>query len=150
MAQGKITRMAQSRSTHKGARDQVLAPIAAVVYTDLEARAANHGTSLSQLSADLLAVVTGYPALARDVYQTALLPVSPPLAPSARRRTEAHSQDSRPTKLRVPSPVYAAIRDCAARHSIAAGTAAAELLAIATGHPEAVRHLDREVLLLAM
>ena len=142
--------MAQSRSTHKGARDQVLAPIAAVVYTDLEARAANHGTSLSQLSADLLAIATGYPALAREIHQAALLPAAPSPAPSSGQPDEAHNDGSRPTKLRVPSQVYAVLRNCAARHSIAAGSAAADLLAIATGHPEAVRHLDREVLLLAM
>lgn len=142
--------MTQSRSTHKGARDQVLAPIAAVVYTDLEARAANHGTSLSQLSSDLLAIATGYPALARDVHQAALLPVAPAPAPSGGRPTEARDDGSRPTKLRVPSQVYAVLRGCAARHSIAAGLAAADLLAIATGHTEAVRHLDREVLLLAI
>lgn len=143
--------MAQSRSTHKGARDQVLAPIAAVVYTDLEARAADHGTSLSQLSADLLAIATGYPALARDVHQAALLPAAPtPAAPIRGRAAEAPNDGSRPTKFRVPSPVYAVLRECAARHSIAAGSAAADLLAIATGHAEAVRHLDREVLLLAM
>ncbi|ETZ36171.1 hypothetical protein [Mycobacterium intracellulare] len=142
--------MAQSRSTHKGARDQVLAPIAAVVYTDLEARAADHGTSLSQLSADLLAIATGYPALARDVHQAALLPAAPTPAPSGGRPTAARDDGSRPTKLRVPSQVYAVLRDCAARHSIAAGSAAADLLAIATGRTEAVRHLDREVLLLAI
>jgi hypothetical protein len=139
-----ISRMTQSRSTHKGARDQVLAPIAAVVYSELETRAADHGTSLSQLSADLLAIATGYPALARDVHQAALLPAAD------RGATEPQDSGNRPTKLRVPSPVYAVLRDCAARHSIAAGSAAADLLAIATGRTEAIRHLDREVLLLAM
>jgi hypothetical protein len=140
----------QSRSTHKGARDQVLAPIAAIVFADLEARAAHHSTSLSQLSADLLAIATGYPTLARDVQQAALLPATP--TPSSGRPTEAHAGGSRPTKLRVPSQVYAVLRDCAARHSIAAGTAAADLLAIVTGHREVVRVLndDREVLPLAM
>ena len=143
-----ITPMTQSRSTHKGARDQVLAPIDAAVYSELEIRAANHGTSLSQLSADLLAIATGYPALARDVQQAALLPAADR---ADRSVTEPpHSGSNRPTKLRVPSPVYAVLRDCAARHSIAAGSAAADLLAIATGHTEAIRHLDREVLLLAM
>jgi hypothetical protein len=145
-----ITPMAQSRSTHKGARDQVLAPIAAIVYVDLESRAANHDTSLSQLSADLLAIATGYPALARDVHQAVLLPALPAPVPGCGRGTEAHNGGTRPTKLRVPSPVYAVLRDCAARHSIAAGSAAADLLAIATGHAEAVCHLHREVLLLAM
>lgn len=139
--------MTQSRSTHKGARDQVLAPIAAAVYAELEVRAADHGTSLSQLSADLLAIATGYPALARDVHQAALLPAKPV---ADRAATEPQNGGTRSTKLRVPSPVYAVLRVCAARHSIAAGSAAADLLAIATGHTEAVRHLDREVLLLAM
>jgi hypothetical protein len=139
--------MTQSRSTHKGARDQVLAPISAAVYSELEIRAANHGTSLSQLSADLLAIATGHPALARDVHQAALLPAA---TGADRSTTEPQNGGNRPTKLRVPSPVYAVLRDCAARHSIAAGSAAADLLAVATGHTEAVRHLDREVLLLAM
>ncbi|HYO04742.1 MAG TPA: hypothetical protein VET27_23850 [Mycobacterium sp.] len=142
--------MAQSRSTHKGARDQVLAPIAAVVYIELEAQAANHCTSLSQLSADLLAIATGYPELARDVNQAVLLPATPTLSAGGGRVTELHNHPVRPTKLRVPSPVYAVLRACAARHSIAAGSAAADLLAIATGRLEAVNHLDQEVLLLAM
>ncbi|MDX1893402.1 hypothetical protein [Mycolicibacterium sp. 050158] len=142
--------MAQSRSTHKGARNQVLAPIAAVVYTELEAQAADHCTSLSQLSADLLAIATGYPELARDVNQAVLLPATPKPSADGGHVTDEHSRASRPTKLRVPSPVYAVLRGCAARHSIAAGSAAADLLAIATGRLDAVNHLDQEVLLLAM
>lgn len=145
-----ISCMTQSRSTHKGARDQVLAPIAAVVYSEIETRAADHGTSLSQLSADLLAIATGYPALARDVHQEALLPVTASADGAPRGATDPQNGGNRPTKLRVPSPVYAVLRECAARHSISAGSAAADLLAIATGRTEAIRHLDREVLLLAM
>lgn len=144
-----LNRMAKPRSTNKGERNQILTPIAAVVYIDLDERAANHNTSISQLSADLLAIATGHPALVRELHQRALLPTAPMLVPTAPMAI-ADNGTSRRTKIRVPAPVYADIRECAAKHATDAGQIAADLLAIATGHHDAVRHLNREVLLLAM
>ncbi|WP_235215781.1 MULTISPECIES: hypothetical protein [Mycobacterium] len=146
---GKITGMAHSRRTYKGDRGQVLAPIAAVVYSDLDERAISHSTSISQLCSDLLAIATGHPELARELPQTALLP-TPPMCASSAPIAAADSEGCRDTKMRVPMPVYNEIRRRAVEHSTTAGQAAADLLAIVTGHFDAVRQLDEEVLQLAM
>lgn len=138
--------MAQSRSTHKGDRAQIMVPIAGIVYAELSRLAAHYNTSVSQLSADLLAEATGHPDLVREVHQGALLPTQIP--------TQAHHErnDVRRTNFRIPRPVYADIRHAAAQRAAEAGQIAADLLAIATGHPDAVGRLstDREVLPLAM
>lgn len=51
-------RMAQP---HKGDREQIKVRAAAVVYARLREMAAERGTSVSQLSADLLAIAVGHP-----------------------------------------------------------------------------------------
>jgi hypothetical protein len=140
--------MAHSRSTHKGERDQILAPIAAVVYTDLHNCAAHHNTSISQLAADLLAIATSHPELVRELHQGVLVSAAGPTG--ARKTHPRNDIHSRRTKLRVPRPVYVDIRQRAVKYATDAGQIAADLLAISTGHFEAVRHLDREELLLAM
>jgi hypothetical protein len=146
-----LNRMAQSRRTYKGERDQILAPIASVVYTDLDHCAAHHKTSISQLAADLLAIATSHAELVRELHQATLLPAhSASSADVAARIANPHSDICRRTKLRVPRPVYADIRESAAKYATDAGQIAADLLAIATGHFEAVRHLNRKELLLAM
>jgi hypothetical protein len=140
--------MAQSRCTHKGDRAQIMAPLAGIVYADLRIRAAHHGTSISQLCADLLSVATGHPDLVREVHQPALLPPPIPAQPAQPH----HGNDVRRTIFRVPRPVYAEIRQAAVYSSRDAGQTAADLLAIATGHREAVRQLstERKVMPLAM
>ena len=140
--------MAQSRSTHKGDRAQIMVPIAAAVYAELDRRAAHHRTSISQLSADLLAITTGHPTLARELHKAELLSLtttSPPV-------NHVDQNMIRRTNFRIPRPVYADIRQRAAAHATDAGQIAADLLAISTGHHGAVRLLDRnrEVLPLAM
>lgn len=141
-----LSHMAHSRRTYKGERDQILAPIAPVVYADLEERATDHETSISQLAADLLAIATSHSELVRELHQTVLLPS----LPIAARNSNSPNEICRRTKLRVPRPVYAHIRERAVKYATDAGQIAADLLAIATGHFHAVRHLDREELLLAM
>ncbi len=138
--------MAQSRSTHKGAREQLLPPLAEAVYTELAALAAEHNTDIGQAGADLLSITLGRPDLVRCLHQT-VLPhslVAPPVSSAAAGKT-------RPTKIRVPQAVYADLREQAARHGTKPGPLSADLLAIATGHPELVgQFFDREVLPLAM
>ncbi|ODR24848.1 hypothetical protein [Mycolicibacterium porcinum] len=46
---------------HKGDREQIKVRAAAVVYARLREMAADRGTSVSQLSADLLAIAVGHP-----------------------------------------------------------------------------------------
>ena len=142
---GMLTPMAKSRITHKGERDQILAPVVEVVYTELAMLAADHGTSISQISADLLAIATGYHELVRELHQT-VLPQPRPDSP----KSHAPSGSLRPTKIRVPRRVYAHIREQAVMRGVEAGPLSADLLAIACGHPELVRDLDKEVLRLAM
>jgi Flp pilus assembly protein TadG len=142
---GMLTPMAKSRITHKGERDQILAPVVEDVYTELATLAADHGTSISQISADLLAIATGYHELVRELHQT-VLPQPRPDSP----KSHAPSGSLRPTKIRVPRRVYAHIREQAVMRGVEAGPLSADLLAIACGHPELVRDLDKEVLRLAM
>jgi hypothetical protein len=137
--------MAKSRITHKGERDQILAPLVRAVYTELAKLAGDYNTSISQISADLLATTTGHPELVRELHQT-VMPQPRPNSP----KSPAHSGNLRPTKIRVPRIVYAHIRERAVEHRAEAGHVAADLLAIATGHPELVRELDKEVMPLAM
>jgi len=140
--------MAQSRSTHKGDRAQIMVPLTGVVYADLGRRAADHGTTINQLAADLLAHASGHPDLVREVHQTALLPSPRPAQPHHQQECEA----IRRTNFRIPRAVYIDIRLMAGDRARDAGQVAADLLAIATGHCEAVPQLDtnREVLPLAM
>lgn len=138
--------MAQ-RSTHKGPRAQVMAPIAAVVYASIQELAEVHATNVNQAAADLLAARTGHPDLVRVIHQAALLTVEVSRAIST-------SGDVRPTKLNIPQAAYDDIKHLAAANSTHAGAIAADLLALATGHADQVRVLtdanSAEVLPLAM
>lgn len=139
--------MAQ-RSTHKGPRAQVSAPVTAVVYASIQKLAEIHATGFSQAAADLLALATGHPDLVRVIHQGALLPdavtgdiISVP--------AETHLVGPR-----VPLAAYEDIKHLAADNNVSAGQIAADLLALATGHPGQVRVLNTatnaEVLPLAM
>jgi hypothetical protein len=144
-AHGMLIFMAQSRSTHKGAREQLLPQLAEPVHTELVTLAADHNTDVGQAGADLLAIATGYPELVRRLHQTVLS--------HSRVASSTASSDNgktRPTKIRVPQAVYADLRAEAARRGTKPGPLSADLLAIATGHPELVREFDKEVLPLAM
>lgn len=61
--------MAQPR---KGDREQIKVRAAAVVCTRLREIAAEHGTSVSQLSADLLAMAVGHPETVRELDKATL------------------------------------------------------------------------------
>ncbi len=61
---GTIVGMAQP---HKGQREQIKVRAAAVVYARLREMAAQRGTSVSQLSADLLAIAVGHPEAVREL-----------------------------------------------------------------------------------
>ena len=140
--------MAGSRSTHKGEREQLLPQLAEPVYAELASLAADHNTDVGQTGADLLAIATGHPELVRRLHQTVL----PHLRPGSPTNIHPYTGKTRPTKIRVPRAVYAHLREQAARRGVKPGPLSADLLAIATGHPELVRELnrDKEVLPLAM
>jgi len=65
----KIRYMAQP---HKGDREQIKVRAAAVVYGRLREMAAERGTSVSQLSADLLAIAVGHPEAVRELEREVL------------------------------------------------------------------------------
>lgn len=116
-------------------------------YTELISLAADHGTDVGQAGADLLAIATGHPELVRRLDQTVL-----PHSRRASSNTHPHTGQTRPTKIRVPRTVYAHLCHQAAQLGIKAGPLSADLLAVATGHPDLTRELNRtkEALPLAM
>lgn len=63
---------------------------------------------------------------------------------------QPHKGDREQIKVRAAAEVYARLREMAAERNISLSQLSADLLAIAVGHPEAVRELDKEVLPLAM
>ncbi|HNO87787.1 MAG: toxin-antitoxin system [Mycobacterium sp.] len=63
---------------------------------------------------------------------------------------QPHKGDREQIKLRAPAVVYTRLRQMAAERGTSVSQLSADLLAIAVGHPEAVRELDKEVLPLAM
>jgi predicted HicB family RNase H-like nuclease len=65
---------------------------------------------------------------------------------------QPHKGDREQIKVRAAAVVYARLREMAAERGTSVSQLAADFLALAVGHPEAVRELnrDREVLPLAM
>jgi|LNAP01.1.fsa_nt_gb predicted HicB family RNase H-like nuclease len=63
---------------------------------------------------------------------------------------QPHKGQREQIKVRAATPVYARLREMAAERGTSVSQLSADLLAIAVGHPEAVRELDKEVLPLAM
>ncbi len=63
---------------------------------------------------------------------------------------QPHKGDRAQIMCRPVMPVYEEIRRRAAERGMSMSQYSADLLAIAVGHPEAVRELDKEVLPLAM
>lgn len=57
---------------HKGDREQIKVRAAAVVYARLREMAIERNTSVSQLSADLLAIAVGRPEAVRELDQEVL------------------------------------------------------------------------------
>ncbi len=139
--------MAQ-RSTHKGPRAQVMAPMAAVVYASIQELAEVHATTITQAAGDLLAARTGHPDLVRVIHQAALLTVG------AAQDFSTLAAEVRRVNLNIPRAAYDDIKHLAAANSASAGQIAADLLALATGHPDQIRVLNTansvEVLPLAM
>ncbi len=127
--------------------DLVRVPISEMAYADLRQRAGEMKTSVGRLSAELLAVVTGQPAMVRQ-----LGPETFCLRAELTRALDlpvAHScvGPRIVTDIRIPRPVYAELRGWAAGRSFDEGQVAADLLAIAVSQPWAVHHLDRQDLL---
>ena len=60
-------RIGDMAQPHKGDREQIKVRAAAVVYARLREMAAQRSTSVSQLSADLLAIAVGYPEAVREL-----------------------------------------------------------------------------------
>jgi hypothetical protein len=52
---------------HKGDREQIKVRAPAVVYARLREIAAQRGTSISQISADLLSIAVGHPEAVREL-----------------------------------------------------------------------------------
>lgn len=134
--------MAKSRRTHKGEREQLFPALPNVVYSEIASWAVDHHTSVSQFAADLLSIATGHSELVRDLHQTVLPPETRPSSSNGR----SHNGMLRNTKVRVPRAVYEDLRQLAALSSSDAGAISADLLAVATGHPELARQLNQEVL----
>jgi hypothetical protein len=64
---------------------------------------------------------------------------------------QPHKGDREQIKVRAAATVYARLREMAAERHSSVSQISADLLALAVGHPEAVRELDKEVMpLLAM
>ena len=61
-----------------------------------------------------------------------------------------HKGQREQIKVRADASVYVRLREMAAERGTSVSQLSADLLAIAVGHPEAVRELDKEVLPLAM
>lgn len=57
---------------HKGPREQVKLRAPAVVYDRLREMAAERGTSISQVAADLLSLAVGHPEAVRELDKEAL------------------------------------------------------------------------------
>lgn len=116
-------------------------PIDELVYADLRGRAVEQETTISRLAADLLTVVTGYRKLVSDLPPAERCPL-PQLRrainrPNVRWRTGTRIV----TQLWVPRAVYRVI--CSVKPGCDTALVAADLLAVATGRPELIRHLDR-------
>lgn len=63
---------------------------------------------------------------------------------------QPHKGDREQIKLRVAAVVHARLREIAAERGTSVSQISADLLALAVGHPEVVRELDKEVMPLAM
>lgn len=132
-----------SRTAKAGERYPIHAPVAEIVYADLRRRSAVHDTTVSRLAADLIAIIAGHPELACEFDPvTVCLPSRladvislPGVQPAMGTRIR--------TEVFIPGPVYTVICDCATQNACGAEHVAADLLAIATGHPEGVRHLGQ-------
>jgi hypothetical protein len=132
-----------SRTAQPGERYPIQTPVAEIVYADLRRRSAVHDTTVSRLAADLIAIIAGHPELACKFGPvTVCLPCR--LAAVISR---PGVQPARGTRIRtevfIPGPVYTVICGCATRNACSVEHIAADLLAIATGHAEGVRHLGQ-------
>ena len=67
-----------------------------------------------------------------------------------RYMAQPHKGPREQIKVRADASVYALLREMPAERGTSVSQLSADLLAIAVGHPEAVRELDKEVLPLAM
>lgn len=131
---------------HKGAREQILAPVAELVVDHLGRMKLEYGSSsVSQIAADLLALAVNQPGAVRELDQQ-VLSVREPIVSD----TKAHNGSRTYIKVRVPEIVAVCLRKLAAEHNTNPSQACADLLAIAVGHPELVRELHEEVMPLAM
>jgi len=61
--------MAQSRSTHKGDRAQIMARPDRIVYDIVKREAAQRGIPMGQYVADVLAEHVGHPELVRELHK---------------------------------------------------------------------------------
>ena len=130
---------------HKGAREQILAPVAEVVAARLKQIQLEYGiSSVSQFAADLLAIALGQRHAVRELDQQVL-----PLLAGAPAGCP-HSASRVYIKVRVVDAVAGRLRALATDHATNPSQASADLLAIAVGRPELVRDLNKEVMPLAM
>lgn len=64
---GRVSTMAQRRSTHKGDRAQIMSRPDRVVYDIVKREAAQRGIPMGQYVADVLAAHVGHPELVREL-----------------------------------------------------------------------------------
>jgi hypothetical protein len=141
--------LASMAQPHKGDRHQILAPVAQVVAARLRCIRLEHCiSSVSQLSADLLAIAVGQPELARELHQQ-VLPVLA-AAEASVGKAKACSASREHIKVRAVDVVARRLRNMAIDHDTNLSQVTADLLAIAVGCPELVHDLHREVMPLAM
>jgi hypothetical protein len=140
--------MQLSRRASKSAeQERIVIPITELVYADLRRHAAEQRITVNRLSADLLAMTTGRPGLVRKL-DPATLGLPALLARAIDVRIPHRDIGTRiRTEIDVAAPVYAETGEYAVKHAADTGRIAADLLALATGHPEVMRHLDRADLL---
>lgn len=68
--------MAQTRSTHKGDRAQIMARPDRIVYEIVKREAAERGIPMGQYVADVLAAHVGHPELVRELNRKEALPLA--------------------------------------------------------------------------
>lgn len=135
---------------HKGAREQILAPVPEAVATLLRQIQVEHAiSSASQLAADLLAIAVGHPELVRELDHQQIMRIPAPNLSSTGKSKVRNASRER-IKVRVAELVASRLRALAADHATNPSQVTADLLAIAVGHPELVRDLHKEVMPLAM
>lgn len=120
-------------------------PVDEMVYSCLRRSCGERTLTIDRLAADLLAITTGHPRLARELDPKTLRPT-----PLRARVVETSTIQARMgtrivIQVRVPAVIYTTIRTIKPGYDDS--QIVADLLAVVTGHPEWVRLLDQDDIL---